>query len=229
MRLLTIYAIIAALAGAQFFPFPGPGRPGAGGGGGGAPAFVQTNGATFDPMGTSRAVTFSGSTVSGNMVVGIYSGGSTLTCTDNKGNTFATVNATGDGGQHCAAYNVTGGASHQVTFAVTPSDGNPGHLIVLEYSGIATSSAFDQSCGNFGFTTNISCTTGTTTAANSLVLGSMFISTLTPTAGSGYTLRRSQGTIHAEDKTVSSTGAQVVNFSHAEASAGITASTFKGN
>jgi hypothetical protein len=39
VRLLTIYAVIAALAGAQFFPFPGPGRAGTGGGGGSPAAF----------------------------------------------------------------------------------------------------------------------------------------------------------------------------------------------
>lgn len=198
---------------------------------GGTPAWVQDDGADFDPFNTARAVTFGSSTTTGNAIIAVYRGSNSasLVVTDSKSNTYTTVVDGSTGGiAIAAAYNITGGASHQVTFTIT-SSANPGYIIILEYSGIAAAAAFDQSGMASAFIANISVTTGTTTQASELVFGAMFKSSTAPTAGSGYTLRHSQGVLYTEDKNVAATGAQVVNFTHAEASASISAATFKSN
>ncbi len=228
MRFLLALVCFVALA--QMHPFPGPGRAAVGGGGGGGtPAWVQDDGATYDPFNTSRSVTFTSSTTSGNAIIGVYSGSETLTCSDNKGNSYATVNSTGDGGQHCIAHNITGGASHSVTFTISSSNPNAGNIIIFEVSNLATSSAFDQSCtGAYGFQANINCTTGTTTVANEFILGTGYFN-VSATAGSGFTLRHTQGNTYTATKVVSSIGTQNISFTNSEQNCGLTGSTFKGN
>lgn len=194
---------------------------------GSSPAWVQDDGSTFDPFTTARAVTFSSTTTSGNMVLAAYSGANTISsCSDNFGNTYAVLGTSNV--QTCAAYNITGGSSHAVTVTLNASNSNPGSILIVEYSGIATSAAFDQTCENASFIANISCTTGTTTTASQLVVGIGSMGGATPTAGATYTLRISQGGIHLEDKVVSATGTQVVNLTHSERTAGISGLTFKG-
>ena len=203
----------------------------AGGGGGGTPAFVQDDGTSFDPFNSSRSVTFTSSTTAGSMIVAVYRGenASTLSVSDNKSGSYTTVvNGSTSGIAIAAAYNTSGGASHQVTFTVT-STSNPGDIIILEYSSIATSSAFDVGSQNSSFIANISTTTAATSQATELIFGAMFKASTAPTAGSGFTIRMSQGTLYTEDKNVTSTGAQTVNFTHAEATAAISAATFKSN
>src|SRR5688500_16765287 len=115
-------------------------------------------GATFDPFGTARSVTVGVTTTSGNAIIAIYHGSNSgsLVVTDNKGNSYTTHLGGGTSGFAIAsALNITGGATHSVTFTVT-NNANIGMITVLEYSGLATSSAFDQSCEVNNFIANIS-------------------------------------------------------------------------
>lgn len=200
------------------------------GGGGGTPTFVQDDGSSFDPWGTARSTTFGSSTVSGNMIIVAYGGSnaSSLVASDNKGNSYTTVvDGATSGAAIAYAMNITGGASHQVTATVT-SNGNAAHMIVLEYSGITTSSAFDQGAQSSGFVANSSVTTGSISQAVELLFGALLYGG-TATAGSGFTLRHNQGGLWTEDKNSAATGAQTINFTHAEGSAGISGATFKAS
>lgn len=197
------------------------------------PAWVQDDAATFDPFNTTRAVTFSASTTSGNMIAVFYRGSddtgiTTISATDSKSNTYTKVV---DGATShipvLVAYNITGGSSHAVTITLGASNGNSGVIMVAEYSGIATSSAFDQGAQNADFIANISATTGTTTQASELVIAVGRVNGITPTAGSGFTYRTVTSGLPLEDKVVSATGTQLGNFTHAEATASISVATFK--
>jgi hypothetical protein len=67
MRLAIIYTIIAALAGAQFWPSPGPGRAPYGGGGGGLAAFSDDfNRADADALGANWTEISGDIDISGN-------------------------------------------------------------------------------------------------------------------------------------------------------------------
>jgi hypothetical protein len=200
------------------------------GGGGATPAFVQDDGNSFDPFSTARSVTFTSSTTAGSMILVLYRGSDVddVTVTDNKGGSYTQVaGSTASIGVY-VAYNTAGGASHQVTVTLGSSSPNPGHIIIMEYSGIAAAAAFDQSAEQAAaFVANSSVTTGATTQASELIFGAL-ATTVSPTAGSGFTQRMTQGTITAEDKVVAATGAQTINFTHAEATASLVGATFKG-
>lgn len=194
-------------------------------------AYVASSaaGAVFDPFNSVRAVTVGVTTTSGNAIIAVYQGSNSasLEVTDNKGNSYTLhVDGVTSGIAIASAVNITGGATHTVTFTVT-SHSNPGLIAVLEYAGLDTAGAYDQQCQVSNFIANISGTTGTTTTDNQLVIGAMAKSGTAPTAGSGYTIRLTIGNLTIEDKNVTATGAQVVNFTHAEATAALSGATFK--
>jgi hypothetical protein len=203
----------------------------ASGGGGGTPTFIQDDGATFDPFNTVRVVAFEDETTAGSMIIAVYRGGNSsgLTVTDNNGSSFAQcVDGAASGIAIHAAYNIAGRSGHEMTFTLAVGNSNSGNIAVFEYSGCATSAAFDVGDDKNEFVSNISINAGTTSQAIELVFGA-FSSGATPTAGAGFTLRINQGSLWTEEKIVTSIGAQTVNFTHAEANASIAAATFKGS
>jgi hypothetical protein len=189
-------------------------------------AFVQDDGTSFDPFGDVRAITFGSSTASGSLIIGVFNGenSGTLTCSDNKSNSYSTV-AFANGFAHCVAYNVTGGASHQITFTIT-SSANSGRIIVFEFSGAATAAGFDETCEHSEFVANVSCTTGVTDEDDELVFATISVS-VSVTAGSGFTLGHTQDSVKTEYKVGAAAGAQLVQFTHAEATADLLATTYK--
>jgi hypothetical protein len=197
-------------------------------GGGGNPQWIQDDGTNFDPFGTSRNLSFSSDTTSGSMIIAVYHGenSASLTVTDNKGNSFTTVeDGASSGISIAAAYNITGGSSHQITFNVT-NNPNPGQIIILEYSGIATSSAFDVGGENQAFTANISVTTAATSQDVELLFAAYF-GAQAPSSPDGFTLRHAEGLLRTQDGVSSSSGPQTIGFTHIEGTAGISVATFK--
>lgn len=204
-------------------------------GGGGTPTWIQDDGATFDPFGTTtRTITLGSSTTSGNMLVAVYRGSeaASLTVTDNKGNTWVEcVEGAASGIAIWAAYNISGGASHQVSFALSISNPNSGDIVALEYSGMATSGALDYPSAITGgqvssFVANQSVTTGTLAQNVELLFGTC-TTPVAETAGSGYTMRIQQGSLSTEDKNSSSTDPASIGFTHAEAASSVSGASFK--
>lgn len=210
-------------------------KPFVSGGGGGTPTWVQDDGATFDPFGTStRTVTFTSSTTSGNMLIAVYRGSQSanLTVADNKGNTWVEcVEGATSGIAIWAAYNITGGSSHNVTFTLSVSNPDSGDIVALEYSGMATSSALDFPSAITGgqassFVANQSVTTGTLAQAVELLFGACN-TPATETAGAGFTMRIQQGSLSTEDRNSASTASTTIGFTHAESNTQVSAATFK--
>lgn len=198
---------------------------------GGTPTWVQDDGASFDPFNASRSVTFSSSTTSGNAIIVVYQGSNTssLSVTDSKSNSYSVVvDGSTSGIAIAVASNITGGSSHQVTCTVT-SHSNPGGIIILEYSGIAASSPFDVGGQGYGFVANSSVTTAATSQDVELLFGVLWSGSGSVTAGSGFTLRHTQGTTYTESKNSAAAGAQTINFTHSERAAGISVATFKAS
>lgn len=205
-------------------------RKNASGGGGGTPTFVQDDGNSFDPFNTIRTVTFTNPTTAGSGIIVGYRGanGNTLTATDNNGSTFAEcVDGVASGIAIHVAPNIAGRSGHIVTFTLGTTNLNSGDIVILEYSGLAAASPFDVGDDKNEFTANISITTAAIAQAVELLLG--MYSGPTPTAGAGFTLRINQGSLWVEDKNSSATGAQVINFTNAEANASLAVSTFKSS
>lgn len=201
-------------------------------GGGGTPTFIQDDGASFDPFNDERTVTFGSSTVSGRCIIAVYQGSNaaSLVVEDSKSNTYNTVvDGATSGVAIAVALNITGGASHIVTFTVT-SHSNPAHIVVLEYSNVAAAAAVDQTGQDDGFVTNLSITTGTLAQAVELLFGAMRSASVVPTAGAGMTMRHIQSAVlYTEDGVSASTAAQTIGFTHAEANVGLSIVTLKGN
>lgn len=153
--------------------------------------------------GTSSAVTVTldSPSSSGNMIevtvsgrVGATAPGS-FAITDNKGNTYSLVvqsvgwvNTFGQSVAKYRAYNITGGASHEIT--ATPTNIGSGiGVIAAEHSGLTTTDPNDQSAASSNFGGSISSgNTGTLAQADELVTCGAFNRTgsdMQP--GSGYT------------------------------------------
>jgi RHS repeat-associated protein len=186
-----------------------------GGGGGGTststPAFVQ--GAMNSSTG---AVTASSAVTTGNtVIVGLTIWNTSIpsnAISDNKGNTYTKIGETINAGStdHAALFyarNVTGGSS----FTVTSSIG--GTVAMMEYSGLATSTAsLDQLASSTGTTGNLSSGNVTTSTGNELYVGLGWSNGNgdTWTAGGGYTLREQETNnntaerIATEDQVISS-------------------------
>jgi hypothetical protein len=113
-----------------------------------------------------NTLTFGSSTTNGNFIVVVVtawaSSWASLSVTDNKGNSYGSyvVHSQASGGNHScfifACPNIAGGSSHQVTVS---NGGNViyGAMWIAEFSGLATSSATDQTA-----TTNASISSGAT-------------------------------------------------------------------
>lgn len=147
---------------------------------------------------TNASVTFDSSTTSGNLVV-VTVTKSTATAfaagdvTDNKGNTFSMVrNQNGNGGTDQGAifyaYNISGGASHQITY---PGGGT---IAIAEYSGIlATEDPLDQENSGSGSSTTPDSGNITTTERQLIVgLAWSLQNGDTWTANNSFTLRQSE-------------------------------------
>lgn len=149
-------------------------------------SLVQQKSGQITGAGGDLTVTFDSSTTSGNAIVCNISGwdtganpGPTITCADNKGNTYtansAGLQATSGAGIVHQFYcvNISGGSSHQVTMgtsgAVTLEYKS---LEILELSGVETSSPIDGTpIGRvLGFSGSHATNSITTTADASIVI-----------------------------------------------------------
>lgn len=219
MRLIAVF-LSALLAWPQTIGFPGPGVMAYSGGS--PPAFVGANGAAYDPFNTSRTVALTSVSGGSTVVVGYVGSNNISSCSDDQANSYTVFN--GAQVKFCFSFSVAGAATLTTTVTLASSNSNPGTLVAAHYSGTLT--AKDADCSASSFTSNISCTTGSTSAIPQLVIGVMS-SSATPTAGTDYTLRHTQGNVKWEDKVTSTTGTHIVNFSHAEATASIQGVTFQ--
>jgi hypothetical protein len=135
---------------------------------------------------TSLSLTLDNSTAGGNFIA-LYipsyyrdasNSGQDYSASDNKSNTYtkAFESAGVTGSLECwYAENISGGASHQVTIS-TPVGGFF-MFAVAEYSGVATSSAFDTSAvspQDTPATTYTSGSTATTAQADELLFGAVY-------------------------------------------------------
>jgi RHS repeat-associated protein len=160
-----------------------------GGGGGSTPAYVQSTKAV-----NAFSVAFPSNVTTGNLiVVGLTVFNQTIPSndiTDSKGNTYTKVAESINGTDHAAifyAQNVTGGAD-------TISSTVDGTLAIHEYSGIATTGAFDKKSTAANTSTKPHTGAATTTTANELYFGVAWSAGNldTWTAGNGYTLRQTE-------------------------------------
>lgn len=193
-----------------------------------ANAIVQLKKANGAGYVTSFNMTFDSNTTSGNTIIcgGAYNNDTagTLSLSDNKGNTFNQI-ATGSSGGDTQgtlfyAYNITGGASHQIT-ATMSANFHDIAVICREYSGLTTTDPLDKSSGTATAlgTSHTSAATAATTQANELVVGFIAASANTTcTAGTNYGNVTSQNGSDLfegscmEDRTISSTGAQTATI-----------------
>jgi hypothetical protein len=160
-------------------------------------ALVQKNQISYGGSGvTSGTATFTSNNVSGNFIaVPIRSGnyvGSTFAVTDSQGNTYhETPNCGSDSVEDngvCIFYamNIAAGAN---TVTVTQTNTTSLSIVILEYSGIATSSALDVSAGANGASTAPNSGNATTTVNGDLLIGDIASNVnQTFSAGPGYTI-----------------------------------------
>jgi len=183
------------------------------------PKFIQGNYATPQSSKTSVPITFTGAQRAGNfnvVIVGWNDATSNVTTvTDSKGNVYQraigpTRNAAGNLSQSIYfAANIAGApaGTNTVTVAFSPAAGFP-DIRILEYSGVAITSALDAANGSSGSSATASSGALTTTAPGDLIVAGDTISTLSTAAGSGYTLRfitQPDGDV-AEDRVVGAAG-----------------------
>jgi hypothetical protein len=183
-------------------------------------AFVKS--ATGTTTGFPQAVTttaFGTNTTTGNaMLVGIIVDAAinnVTSVTDNMSNTYTKMGSFFGTTYDVEIYyvtNMTGGASHTVT--ANYSSFTDASIIVFEVSGLASSSAFDKQVSATGTSGNLDSGNTATTAFNNeyiFAVGMVTSGGTTMTAGTGYANliqnQTSFGTIAAEGKVVSATGA----------------------
>lgn len=161
-------------------------------------AHVQSpaNGATSSGV-TSLTLAFASNVTAGNMIlvscmVGDLS--TTPTISDTKLNTYPAADVTGtdvsDGGRLFLhhAYNIAGGAD-TVNCSISPATVTI-RLSISEFSGAATTNAFDKSSNNSGTGTAVTNANVTPTQDGELFYASVRTGgTNTCTAGTDYTLR----------------------------------------
>lgn len=167
-------------------------------------SYVQSNSSTVDTTATTIAQSFRGNTTGGNMIVAAVSwdttgGAGTLTCSDNLGDTYTTVNTWNDATNTqalaiCYAPNIAGGAT-TVTATLSATHVTR-RLVITEYSGVATSSPVDVSTGvggGTGTTTANATTSGSTTPTTDgdLIFGAVMDTAGTNAAvqGAGFNMR----------------------------------------
>lgn len=191
-------------------------------GGGSPPAFVGSNGAAYDPFNTSRTVALTSVSGGSAVIVGYVGANNISSCSDDQANSYTVYN--GSQVKFCFSFSVAGAATLTTTVTLASSNSNPGTLIAAHYSGTLTTK--DADCAASSFVANISCTTGSTSVIPQLLVG-VYSGTATPTAGSGFTIRHTQGNVRWEDQVVSTTGTHVIDFANAEATVSIQGVTFQ--
>jgi hypothetical protein len=207
-------------------------------------SIVQTKTGDSGGYVTSTNLSFDSSTTTGNTILVAVAYNSdqlgTPDVTDNKGNTYTKL-AGGAGagdtsGELWCAYNVTGGASHQITIELS-ANWHDVAIVMREYSGLTTANPFDVKAEGTtaSGTSHTSDTTASTSQANELVVGVIAINAnSTYTAGGGYgNLSYQDGSdlyesVAMEDKRVTATGTQQATItSSATASGYFIVATFK--
>jgi hypothetical protein len=137
----------------------------------------------------------------------------TATVTDTQSNTFTQRTAITWSGKRLyllEAHNIGSGAD---TLTITTGCGGVQDVLVDEFTGLSTTTPFDQSGTNTATNTALTVSTsGATTTANETVYAAFVATSGTITAGSGYT---STGTgasanrvLNAESQRITSTGTQ---------------------
>ena len=144
-------------------------------------------------MTTGTITTTSGNTICVGVMANSFNTIADADVTDSKGNTYTRVGTLWTNGAKTAglfyAVNVTGGASHTITF--TRGDASYGEICAVELSSMQTSS-FDVSAnsGNDHAAADPFDTTSATTTVTDTICA-YFVSDGSPTftAGTGYTVR----------------------------------------
>jgi chitodextrinase len=183
-------------------------------------AYVQSNSASPNNSSLSTlSVTFSAAQTAGDFNVvavgwGSGGGGAISSITDSKGNSYTlAVGPTLTGFGNASIYyakNIAAATAGSNTVTVTFNGGVPfPDIRIAEYSGINTTSPLDVSAVATGTGTTADSGSATTTVANELLIGSNWVTTGTPSAGSGYSSRQISGWDGdiLEDRIVSVTGA----------------------
>lgn len=206
-------------------------------------AYVQSVGNFSTSSGTSLAGDFSSTPTNGNLIIvaaRIGAAGRTVTVSDDGLNTYAIAITESDGSSDLITFyamNIAGVASHTVTVSISGA-GTSIRMTLHEYSGLATSSALDQTAGDSALVSSATADSGstsTTTVADELLFGAgIHGAGGTLSAGTGYgnlTASPSAAGSHkqaGEDQIVSSTGAYNATMGLAANSSWImTIATFK--
>jgi hypothetical protein len=156
--------------------------------------------------------------------------GATLTSiTDSLGNTYlplvGPIDAAGERHYIAAAYDSpAGGDTLTVTLSAAPVNGSD--LMVMDYSGLALSSAFDASANATGTGTSMNSGGATTTFAHELVVGYAEAPNAMP--GTGFTQRAVQSGNLAEDLVVSTKGTYHATATTTTGAWEMIVATFKG-
>lgn len=176
------------------------------------PSFVQAR-TTTTTSSMNMNLAFSSNNTAGNLIVVAVTWdsatNSTFSCSDSRGNTYASPIIQNDPGNNqaigvCWAANIAAGAN--TVTATWP--GNPSFrgMSISEYSGVSTTDAFDVSAKNdsTGNTAanNITSTSAITTVDGALIYGATMNTDAgvnTVTAGTGFTKRSSVGPITSGD------------------------------
>ena len=173
-------------------------------------AFVQQK--VGYSSGNSVNVTFDSNNTAGNLLVYSHTafgsiGSTTESVTDNNSNSIQSVaNISAEFSQYLRYVQNCNGGANQVT-----GDGNQGFnaLSILEYSGVATSSALVGNNTGASFGTAITSGDVTTSDPNVLLIAGVGYGERDFTAGTNYTTRsviKQIASVAVEDRIVSSTG-----------------------
>jgi hypothetical protein len=201
-----------------------------------AAAYVQRF-ASYGNTAINHTVTVAANTTQGNFaVLAIRTGGGAAvsSVSDSKGNTWTvdrqTTNTSLARGAIATA-RLASALTTSDTITVTLASSQFANVAAFEYSGVATSSPFDQSAINNGSGTTASAgPTGTTTQADELVVG--FAGTGSANTGFtppvGWNNRASNSTnIAFSDKVVSSTGTHSASWTIPSAAWAVVIATYK--
>ena len=179
-----------------------------------APAFVQGN----DTTGTSASpsLSFTSAVLNHSLLVACAGWGTTTatlnSVTSSPSNTWNSTTDVSNSGQvriQCYyAMNVASGTT-SVTFNFSASVS--WDIAIHEYSGVATTSALDQQNGATGNSSSPSSGSVTTTAGGELIFGwtANSLGVNTYTAGTGFTLRRSDLAFYASEDQVQGTAGAI--------------------
>lgn len=171
-------------------------------------AIAFVNAGYANPGSTASALTQTQNVTTGNALVvfvGWNTSGVTVTSvTDTAGNTYTPLTQQASStlafGQAFYALNVTGNASNRVT--VNFSGSTFCRVYCLQYSGVATTSAFDEEA-NTGVTSTSAATSNVTIPDNGiLVAGAFFRDDRSPTWDAAFTSRGDISNITVADRIV---------------------------